>query len=81
MFLKEETSDDELLAQSLSNVRDYLFLQFESYLGEHYSNYWLNRVAEFLDPRTFGTLSFDDIAREEDNILELVKPLWPSLRN
>lgn len=38
---------------------------------EKYSGYWLFRVAEFLDPRTYGTLSLVDRV----DVLKLVEPL------
>jgi hypothetical protein len=41
------------LDTSLSEIYISLGEQFESYLGDHYCGYWMYRVAEMLDPRTY----------------------------
>jgi hypothetical protein len=41
------------------------------YIGAEYSKYWMFRVAEFLDPRTFRTLSTKDKREEFMDLINL----------
>ena len=44
------------------------------YIGESYTDYWLFRVAEFLDCRTHKTLLFPDKKHVIDEILPKLIP-------
>jgi hypothetical protein len=73
-----DLSDEDIrLGENLTVVQQSLLEQFEAYLGDHYSGYWLFKVAEFLDPRTYGLLS----ALEKAEVFQLVIPLTTTEEN
>jgi hypothetical protein len=65
------TRGQKELAVRVRTVSASLQQQFDSYLGEHYSDFWAFRVAEFLDPRTHKLVSIADRNEAIKAIFEL----------
>jgi hypothetical protein len=56
-----DIAEEVVLGNNLKTCVVQLSLQFNSYLGEHLTDYYIYKVAECLDTRTFLTLSMEDL--------------------
>lgn len=58
--LRKGTNIEKSLGRKLNTIATSLQLQFDDYLGSHYSDYFLYRIAECLDTRTYRSVSTSD---------------------